>query len=388
MTAIVLIVICVAYIGLGIPDSLFGAAWPAMYDEFGVSSSYAGVVTSVIYLGTIVSSLLSARIIKLLKTPKVTALSTALTAVGLLGFSVSNNIAFLCLFAVPLGIGAGSIDTALNNYVAVHCKASFINFLHCFYGVGVSLSPFIMSLALQGDGGWRGGYRTVFYFQAGICALVFLVLPFWKKSNDSEKIEENARIVKIKDIIKIPLARSSLMIFMGSCTIEAICLVWGSTFLVDSKEISAGKAAQAITFYFIGLTIGRFLSGILAGKLPPKKIVVAGEVITLAAIIIVTVSNGVAMCTVGLFLIGLGNGPVFPNMTYLTPVNFGADVSQSFIGLQMAVSNLSFLLMPPLFGAIGQITGITVFSYFLLAAVLITLVSTVAMIRLSGDKNK
>lgn len=382
MTALLMIVIYIAYVGLGIPDSLFGAVWPAIYREFDVPVSYASFVTTLISCGTIVSSLLSARLINRFGTGRVAAFSTSLTAFALLGFSLSGNMLWLCVFAVPLGLGAGSIDTALNNYVALNCKATHMSFLHCAYGVGVSISPYLMSFALRGDNGWQSGYRTMFFFQLAIAAITVFSLPLWKKVKEQKAGEEiQERVVKIRDILKIPTARASIMVFMGSCAIEAVCLGWGSTFLVNSKGLTPDMAAEMITFYFVGMTVGRFLSGVIGNKLSSTKIIIIGESVTLAAIVLVMLPLPTAFAGIGLFMIGLGNGPLFPNMTHLTPVYFGKEVSQSFIGLQMAMSYVSILTSPVIFGLAVQTWSTDLFPYFQLAAFAITAISTFAMIK-------
>ncbi len=388
MTAILMIVIYIAYVGLGIPDSLFGAVWPAIYREFDVPVSYANFVTTLISCGTIVSSLMSAKLISRFGTGKVTAFSTALTALALLGFSLSGNMVWLCLFALPLGLGAGSVDTALNNYVALNCKVTHMSFLHCAYGVGVSVSPYLMSFALRGDDGWHSGYRTMFFFQLAIAAVTFLSLPLWKKVKEEKAAEETQeRVVKNRDILKMPTARASIMVFMASCAIEAVCLGWGSTFLVNSKGMTPDMAAQTITFYFVGMTLGRFLSGVVGNKLSSVKIILIGEAVTLAAVILVMLPLPTVAAGIGLFMIGLGNGPLFPNMTHLTPIHFGKDVSQSFIGLQMAMSYVSILASPVIFGFAVQRWGTDLFAYFQLAALIITAISTLAMIK-SAKQNK
>ena len=309
MATLLVIIIFVTYIGLGIPDSLFGTAWPAIYSEFDLPISYSNFVTGLMYTGTIISSLLSARLTKKLGTPLVVALSTFLTAVAIFGFSFSKNMFMLCLCTIPLGLGAGAIDNVLNSYVALNYKATHVNFLHCSYGVGVTLSPFLMSFALKNSNDWQGGYRTMFVFQLALTLMCFLSIPVWKKVKEQKAIEDETRVVSIPDLLKIPIARASLVIYFGSCAIESICLAWGSTFLVNSKGLTPDKAAAMITFYFIGMTLGRFLSGVFANQISPKKIIVIGECVVLFAIIL-TFSKNSIIATVGLSLIGLGNGPV------------------------------------------------------------------------------
>ena len=289
MTTLLLIIIYITYIGLGIPDSLLGAAWPAIYEDFSLPVSYASYITILISCGTIISSFFSARIINRFGTAGVTAFSTVLTAAALLGFAFSHNMLSLCLCAIPLGLGAGAIDTALNNYVALHYKANHMNFLHCFYGIGVSLSPYLMSLALSQQNDWRNGYRTMFYFQFAIAVMTILSLPLWKRvHNQKQKLEEESpRTLSTKEIFKIKGTKPFFGVLIFSCAIESVCLVWGSTFLVDAKGLTADRAAEIITLYFVGLALGRFVSGLLANRLSSVRIIFIGQGITLAAILLI-----------------------------------------------------------------------------------------------------
>ncbi len=367
MTVALLVIIYIAFIGLGIPDSLFGAAWPAIYTELNIPVSWANFVTILISAGTIVSSLFSAKLINYLGTAKITAISTALTAFALYGFSCSKNIIWMCFFSVPLGLGAGAIDTALNNYVALNYKAVHMNFLHCFYGIGVSLSPFLMSLALS-DNSWRSGYKTVFLFQLCVAILTIISIPLWKKvQHGSEAVNtENGRTVGLFKLLRNKKIRMSCMSFFGSCGLEYTCGVWGSTFLVVSRGIPADAAAFLVTFYYVGMALGRFLSAILSIRLSSRRIIKLGQVIVLAAIILIILPLPSYVSGIGLFMIGLGNGPVFPNMLHLTPENFGKDISQSVMGAQMAAAYLGIMLSPALFGLIAQNISASLFPYYLL----------------------
>ena len=367
MATALLIIIYMAFIGLGIPDSLFGTAWPAIYPEFGAPLSAASYVTLLISGGTVVSSLLSDRIINRFGTGKVTAVSTAMTAAALLGFSLSPDLPWLCLFAIPLGLGAGAIDSGLNNYVALHYKAAHMNFLHCFYGIGVSLSPYLMSLALAGEGGWRGGYRLVFYCQLAIALITLLSLPLWSrgKTDNPAVVEGVPRTISMAGLIRIPAVRTVWAVFFASCAIEYTCGTWGSTFLVSAKGLAVEHAAQMVTFYYAGMALGRFLSGMLAGRLSSWRLIQTGQGVVLGAIALL-LPLPAAVSGVGLFLIGLGNGPLFPNLIHLTPKNFGIEISQSVMGTQMAASYMGIMLMPPLFGLLAQAVGAWVLPGFLL----------------------
>ncbi len=376
MSTLLLIIIYIIFIGLGIPDSIFGTAWPAIYTEFDLPVSWANFITLTISGGTILSSLLSAKLIKCLGTGRITAISTVLTALALLGFSHSNHFIFLWLMAIPLGLGAGAIDTALNNYVALHYSASHMSFLHCFYGIGVSCSPLLMSLALAENANWRGGYRTVFYIQLAIAILSVTTLPLWKRVKAPESMEEVTSAVGFGTILKMPKLYMVGLTFIGSCAIEYTCGNWGSTFLVAAKAFSVDRAASVITFYYVGMTLGRFLSGILAANLTSRQLVIAGQGIITIAILSLLLPLPAIVSGVALFLIGLGNGPIFPNMLYLTPEHFGKENSQSAMGLQMVLSYVGILCAPVLFGIIAQTLSVSLFPIYLSVLCIVMLIGT------------
>lgn len=379
MTLLLLCVIYIAFIGLGLPDSLFGTAWPAIYGEFALPLSAANCVTLIVSGGTVISSAMSARVINKFGTYTVTAVSTALTAAALFGFSVSKNLIWLCLFSIPLGIGAGAVDSALNNYVALHFSASHMNFLHCFYGVGVSVSPYIMSFALSG-GNWRGGYRTAFIIQCVITAVIAFSRPLWKKSDKNSSEEEKSVTLSFAQMIKTPCVKSDLVLFASSCAIECTCGAWSSTFLVESKGFSADVAAKTVAMYFVGLTLGRFLSGVLSSKISSWNLIKSGLIIVFSAIIVLLLPLKSTFAALGLFLLGLGIGPVYPNIMHLTPKNFGKDVSQSIIGLQMAVAYTGITAVPPIFGFLAQKFGMKLFAPFMLVLFVILAISTLFLI--------
>jgi len=366
MATILLIIIYLAFIGLGLPDSLFGTAWPAIYTEWGLPFSMGSIFTIIMTCGTITSSLFSSRVIAKFGTGKVTAVSTAMTAAALLGFSLSGSFLPLCFLAIPLGLGAGAIDTGLNNYVALHYSSSQMSLLHCFYGIGVTISPYIMSRLLATSAGWRGGYRGAFFIQLGIAVILFAALPLWKKVAGKETQEEDAvKVLSLRELAKIPGVKNMWMLFLASCSIESVTNNWGSTFLVEFKGMAADQAAKVMIFYFVGFTLGRLLSGILATKLSCWKIIRMGMLVMGAAMLLLLLPLPGFTVILALFLIGMGNSPLFPNFTYLTPQNFGADISQSVIGSQMAASNTGFLVAPLLCGLLGQIFGMGVFPVYL-----------------------
>ena len=383
MATILLIFIYIFYIGLGVPDSLLGSAWPAIYGEFHVPVSYASFISVIISTGTVISSLLSTKIIAKLGTAKVTAISTSLTAIALLGFSCSHDFLWMCICAVPLGIGAGSIDTALNNYVALHYNAMQMSFLHCFYGIGVTLSPYLMSLALSDSMNWRGGYRTVFYIQLVIALLSFISIPLWKKIKSNQQEEEIIHVLPLVQMIKRKKIWASCGVFAGISALESTCLIWGSTYLSETIGLSADMAAALITFYFAGMTLGRFFSGLLALRFSDWKIIITGQSIIFIAVLILLITNDTASAVLGFFLIGLGNGPVFPNMTHLTPILYKKETSQSIIGMEMAFSNLSIMLTPVLFGFISDVMGNEIFPVFL--TVMFALMAGCTIILKVGD---
>ncbi len=379
MATLLLVIIFIDFIGLGIPDSLFGAAWPSINRDFMLPISAANAVTVTMTVCTVISSMLSAKLINKFSTPKVTAVSTALTAVGLFGFSVSPNLYTMCLCALPLGFGAGAIDSGLNNYVAVNYKASHMNFLHCFYGIGVTLSPYLMSFALKNHS-WRDGYRWAFIIQLVIAVITFLSLPLWAKVPSAETAEdEKNQSVKFSRLIKLPGIKSTWLVFFGSCSLEYVSGTWSSSFLVNSRGFTADRAALFVTLYYAGMATGRFLSGVLSTKMKPEKIIALGALLILPALILVAQPYLPILCALGLFMIGLGNGPLYPNMVHLTPKRFGTKLSQAVMGSQMAAACIGILAMPAMLGFLAQRFSIGIFPIYaavLYAIMLISLIVT------------
>ncbi len=380
MATLLLIVIYTAFIGLGIPDSLFGTAWPAIYTEFELPLSFGSFVTVIVSCGTVISSMISSKLIRRFGTNRVSAFSTLLTAVALLGFSFAPNLWVMCAFAVFLGIGAGAIDVALNNYVALHYSASHMSFLHCFYGVGVSVSPYILSLVISTDAGWRGGYRTAFALQFAITILLFVSLPIWSKVHGAESCEADSetKALSFFETLKIPGVKKMCVLFITSCAIECTCGGWGSTFLVEYKHLPTERAARVLTVYYVGLALGRFLSGLLATKWHSWRIIFTGEAVMAAALVLMLLPGSPYLCALGMFLIGFGEGPLFPNFNYLAPESFGSDVSQSVIGTQMASAYVGIMLAPPICGLLGQTVGMGIFPLYLFAFYAVMLPTTIA----------
>ena len=360
-----LVVIYVAFIGLGVPDSLIGSAWPAIHNEMNIPLEAVSVLTFLISVCTVLSSMFSAKILNKMGTAKVTAFSTAMTALSLFGFSVAPSFWFMIPLAVVLGFGAGAIDSGLNNYVALHFKANHMNFLHCFYGVGVSLSPYLMSQALS-DIGWRGGYRYAFYVQLFITILLVVSIPLWKKTSSTEEAEDEKGVtLTLLEMAKRSEVRQVWLIMLVTNAIEYACGVWGSTYLVEEKGFAVKFGALALTIYYVGMSIGRFVSGLLVNKISTWKRIGIGTAILAPAIAIMLLPLPGEATVVGLFLIGLGNGSIYPNMIHLTPQNFGKEVSQSIMGSQIAFAYIGVMLAPPMVSLISGLFGIKVYPILL-----------------------
>ena len=376
MATLLLIIIYIAFIGLGVPDSLIGSAWPAIHTELGIPVEMVSILTFFISGCTVLSSMFSTRILNKLGTAKVTAFSTAMTALSLLGFSFVPSFVFMIPLAIVLGLGAGAIDSGLNNYVALHCKASHMNFLHCFYGVGVSLSPYIMSQAFS-NVGWRGGYRYAFYVQLAIALLLIFSIPLWKKNSSAQETDEERGVtLSVSAMIKKSEVRLVWVIMLMTNAIEYACGVWGSTYLVEEKGFEIEHGALALTVYYVGMSIGRFVSGLLANKIKTWKRIFIGCVILAPAIIMMLLPLNGVFAVVGLFLIGLGNGSIYPNMIHLTPHNFGKEVSQSIMGSQIAFAYIGVMLAPPMVSLISGVFGIRVYP-LLLALLYVVMVVTI-----------
>lgn len=378
MATLLLIVIFIDFIGLGIPDSLFGAAWPAINSDFGLPISAANAVTVTMTVCSIISSLMSSKLTEKFSTSKIAAVSTALTAVGLFGFSISKNIYMMFFFTLFLGFGAGAIDAVLNNYVAVHYRASHMNFLHCFYGIGVTLSPYLMSLALK-NRSWQSGYHLAFIIQLVISIIAFASLPLWQKNGRlSESSDEKSEKSSFAELIKLPGIKSTWLVFFSSCALEYVGGTWSSSFLVNSRGITVDRAALFVTVYYGGIAFGRFLSGLFSSKLKPQQIILIGTILIIPAIVLVSQPFIPNLIAVGMFLIGLGNGPLYPNMVHLTPIRFGAQRSQAVMGSQMAAAYIGILSMPTLTGFLAQKFSTDIFPYCLAVLYGIMLISLIA----------
>jgi fucose permease len=358
-----------------------------MYGGLNVPLHYAGYVSMIIAAGTVVSSIFSEKIIRRLGTGLVTAFSVLMTAVALFGFSFSSAFALLCLWAVPLGLGAGSVDSALNNYIALHYKAKHMSWLHCFWGVGASTGPIIMSFFLMNKNSWNMGYRTIGLLQSGLVAILFITISLWgkNKSHNNNEKNESSQGIPFKELFHIVGVKQILIAFFCYCSIESISGLWGSSFLVVEKNISPEKAAQWISLYYIGITFGRFISGFLTMKLNNRQMVRLGQAFVACGIIILILPIGNLLLLPGFFIIGLGCAPIYPSMLHETPRNFGAEKSQAIMGIQMASAYIGTTFIPPFFGWITSYIGLNIFPFFI-GIILIINVTMVEILNKKVDK--
>ena len=384
MVSLLLTIIYIAVISLGLPDSLLGSAWPIMQGQLGVPLSYAGIITMIIAAGTIVSSLFADRVIRKLGTGLVTAISVALTAAGLMGFSLSTEFWMICVLAIPYGLGAGAIDAALNNYVALHYSSRHMSWLHAFWGVGVTISPYIMSFCLTRDLGWEMGYRSVSFIQIALTAVLFATLPLWKKAAKVHTQEEEVipKVLSVPQALKLKGAPNVLIAFFCYCALESTAGLWATSYLVGHRGVDAETAASFAALYYLGITIGRVLNGFVADKFGDRTMIRTGILVMAAGIVLVALPLPTTLpCLIGLVVIGLGCAPVYPCIIQSTPVNFGKENSQSLVGIQMASAYTGSTLMPPLFGVIAQYIHIGLYPLYLGIFTLVMLWMTEALNR-------
>lgn len=381
MVHLLLAVIYLAFISLGLPDALLGAAWPSIYPAFGVPVSYMGMVSMIIALGTCISSLLSDRMTRLLGTGKVTALSVATTALALLGFSWSHSFWALCLWAIPYGLGAGSVDAGLNNYVALHYESRHMSWLHCFWGVGAALGPYIMGAILTGGRVWNAGYRVIGILQIFLTAILIFSLPLWKGRAEESGEKERTKALSLRQIVAIPGVKEVLFCFFCYCAVESTAGIWASSYLTLQKGVPAETAAGFASMFYIGITVGRAISGFLTIKLRDPQMIRLGQGILALGIAAMLLPLGANVSLMGFLLIGLGCAPIYPCVIHATPAYFGAENSQAIIGVQMASAYLGTCLAPPVFGLIAQNVSIRLFPFFLLAALIMMFLSHEALLR-------
>ena len=374
MASLLLPVIYLAFISLGLPDALLGSAWPSMYTELGASLSWAGIVSMIISAGTIVSALCSERLNLRLGTGGVTFLSVLLTAVALLGFSLSTSFWQLCLWAVPYGLGAGSVDAALNNYVALHYESRHMSWLHCMWGVGASIGPVIMGRALAG-GTWQGGYRTIALLQFALTAVLLLSLRLWKRPQANVE-GADFKPHPIPELLRRPGVPQVLLCFFCYSALEATAGMWAASYCTLVRGIDAETAARWASLFYVGITIGRGVCGFLTMKISDQNMIRLGQALIAAGVVLVLAPLGQGTLFAGLITVGLGCAPIYPSIIHETPVNFGRDVSMSMTGLQMATAYVGSCLMPPLFGLLAQYVTPTLYPWFL--AVILALMFVMA----------
>ena len=384
MFQLLLIVIYLSFISLGLPDALLGSAWPTMYPQLGVPVSYAGAVSMIIALGTVVSSLGSDRMTRRFGTGKVTAFSVAITAAALFGFSVSSRFWQLCLWAIPYGLGAGSVDASLNNYVALHYKSRHMSWLHCMWGVGAAAGPYIMGYVMTGGGTWNTGYRSVALIQLVLTIGLFFSLPLWKKNPQSSAESDgqsNAAALSLGEVLKVAGVKEVLACFLCYCALEQTAGLWTSSYLTLHKGVPAETAAAFASMFYIGITIGRAISGFITMKLNDMQMVRLGIGLVGVGILVLLLPLGAGASLVGFVIIGLGCAPIYPCLIHSTPTHFGADKSQAVIGIQMASAYVGTCLMPPLFGLIANRISASLLPVYLLIFLVLMAVAHERMLR-------
>lgn len=386
MGNLLLAVIYLAFISLGLPDAVLGSAWPVMYGQFDVPVSFAGIVSMIISAGTIVSSLLSDRLTLRFGTGRVTVCSVAVTAVALAGFSFSPAFWVICLWAVPYGLGAGAVDAALNNYVALHYASRHMSWLHCMWGIGASLGPYIMGFVLTGGMRWPVGYQCIAVLQVALTLLLFLSLPMWKTRSDAAAVPADAsdgpsddggasyRPLGLREVLAIPGVKSVLVTFFCYSALEGTAGLWAASFMALGRGVDAVQAASWGALFYLGITVGRGVSGFLTMRFDDSVMIRIGQVLVAVGVIVMLLPFGNLMALAGLVIVGLGCAPIYPCIIHSTPAYFGADRSQAIIGVQMAFAYCGGLLAPPVFGWLANHVTITLYPWYL-AAILILMVA-------------
>ena len=377
MASLLLALIYICFISLGLPDSLLGSAWPLLHQEISVPVSYAGIISAVICIGTILSSLFSDKLLNRFGAGLITAISVVFTALGLFGFSISNKFWMLIAFSIPYGLGAGGVDAILNNYVALHYKAQHMSWLHCMWGVGAAISPYIMSFSLIQLESWNYGYLIVSIMQAVLSIVIFISIPLWKKGNkptaeNSDKAQENEQTtitqtsLSFKQIFSIKGAIACFLTFFCYCALELTTSLWASTYLVEKWNFAPELAAGFASMFYIGITFGRFINGFFAMKFSDKFLIRLGSIIIAVGITLLFMPFHSTLSLIAFIIIGLGCAPIYPCIIHMTPMVFGKDKSQAMIGVQMAFAYVGFLIMPPLFGVIAENISVSLLPLYLL----------------------
>ena len=373
MIHLLLAIIYISFISLGLPDALLGAAWPKMHLDLNASVSYAGVIFIIISVGTVISSLLSDRMTRLLGTGKLTAISVGITAVAMFGFAMSNSFFVLCLWALPYGLGAGSVDASLNNYVALHYSGRHMSWLHCMWGIGAMVGSYVMGYMFSGGRHWTKGYHTIAVFQLGLTLVLFLSLPLWKEQKN-ENNPNGDKMLALGEVMCIPGVKEIMITFFCYCALEQTTALWASSYLVFNKGIDSDTAAFFASLFFIGITIGRAINGFLTIKMNDTQLIRLGQAIVVAGIIAMLLPFGNIVALAGFILIGLGCAPIHPCIIHSTPENFGIHNSQAIIGVQMASAYVGNIIMPPLFGIIADRISIKLLPYYLLVILMLMFV--------------
>ncbi|MBR2036502.1 MAG: MFS transporter [Lachnospiraceae bacterium] len=370
MGSLLLALIYICFISLGLPDSLLGSAWPVLHTEINVPISYAGIISMTIFAGTILSSLFSDKLLHKFGAGKVTAVSVIMTAFGLFGFFISNQFWMLLVWSIPYGLGAGGVDAILNNYVALHYKPQHMSWLHCMWGVGASVSPYIMSFSLVQLESWNYGYLMVSVIQAALSIIIFISLPLWTNdSTDSVNktdTETEVKAMSFKEIFAIKGAIPCFWMFFCYCSMELTTSLWASTYLVQKWDYTPEAAAGYASMFYIGITFGRFVNGFLAMKLSDHMLIRTGIAMIASGIVLLFIPFHSVFTLVGFVIIGLGCAPIYPCIIHMTPDVFGKDKSQAMIGIQMAFAYTGFLVMPPLFGVIAEYISIFLLPVYIL----------------------
>ncbi len=383
--SLLLAIIYAAFISLGLPDALLGAAWPSIHTELSVPVSYGGIISMIISMGTIISSLKSDDLTRKLGTGKVTAVSVAITAAALWGFSVSRTFGMLCVIALPYGLGAGAVDAALNNYVALHYKARHMSWLHCFWGIGASLGPYIMGACLTGGFGWNSGYRVISILQIALTAVLFITLSMWKSmGGEEEKEGTEIQALGLRGLIKMPGAKAALAAFFCYCGLEQTAGLWAASYMVLERGVTAREAARWASLFYLGITVGRLICGFVTMKLDDKAMVRLGQAVAAGGILLLALPMGQNLTGIGLVMVGMGCAPIYPALLHETPVNFGAENSQAIMGMQMACAYVGTMVMPPLLGMISGWTGIWIYPCYLLVIVAVMTIMAERLNRLPG----
>lgn len=369
MVHLLLAIIYISFISLGLPDALLGSAWPLMHQEFSVPVSYMGIVALIISSGTVVSSLLSDRLTKRFGTGLVTAVSVAMTAVSLLGFSSASAYWMLLLWAIPYGLGAGSVDASLNNYVAIHYASRHMSWLHCMWGIGAASGPYIMGAVLTGGMPWNLGYSSLGLLQAVLTVVLFVCLPVWKRSDSSNP--HPAQPLKLREVICLPGAREVMVMFFCYCALEQTVGQWASSYLVLDRGLTEETAASCASLFYAGLTVGRAISGFMTMRFSDKAMIRIGSAVIGGGALVMLLPLGAVGAMTGLAVIGLGCAPIYPCTIHATPAHFGADKSQAIIGMQMASAYLGICIIPPVFGVLADAIGIGLLPILLIVILLL-----------------